>query len=30
MEGPDHFTEAWTIRVNGKDSVQKFHYTRKK
>jgi hypothetical protein len=30
MEGPDHFTEAWTIRVNGKDSIQKFHYTRKK
>jgi hypothetical protein len=30
MEGPDHFTEAWTIRVNGKDSVREFHYTRKK
>ena len=30
MEGPEHFTETWTIRVNGKDSVQKFHYTRKK
>jgi len=30
IEGPDHFTEAWTIRVNGKDSVQEFHYTRKK
>jgi hypothetical protein len=30
IQGPDHFTEAWTIRVNGKDSIQKFHYTRKK
>jgi hypothetical protein len=30
MEGPDHFTEAWTIRVSGKDSIQTFHYTRKK
>jgi hypothetical protein len=30
MEGLDRFTEAWTIRVNGKDSVREFHYTRKK
>ncbi len=30
IEGPDHFTEVWTIRLNGKDSVREFHYTRKK
>ena len=26
----NHFTEAWTICVNGKDSGREFHYTRKK
>jgi hypothetical protein len=30
LEGPDHFTEAWAIRVNGKDTIREFHYTRKK
>ncbi len=30
MESANHFTEAWTIRVNGKDSVREFRYTRKK
>jgi hypothetical protein len=30
IEDPDHFTEAWTIRINGKDKIQEFHYTRKK
>lgn len=30
LEGPDHFTEEWTIRVSGKNTVREFHYTRKK
>jgi hypothetical protein len=30
IENVDHFTEAWTIRVDGKDKTEQFHYTRKK
>lgn len=30
IENADHFTEAWTIRVDGKDKTEQFHYTRKK
>jgi hypothetical protein len=30
LENADHFTEAWTIRVNGKNTTEEFHYTRKK
>jgi hypothetical protein len=30
IEDADHFTEEWTIRINGKDSIQEFHYARKK
>jgi hypothetical protein len=30
IEDADHFTETWTIRINGKDSTREFHYTRKK
>jgi hypothetical protein len=26
---PDHFTEVWTFRQNGKDESHTFHFTRK-
>jgi hypothetical protein len=30
IEDADHFTEAWTLRWNGRDTVEEFRYTRKK
>jgi hypothetical protein len=30
VEDADHFTETWTLRSNGKDKAEEFHYTRKK
>jgi len=30
IEDADHFTETWTMRVNGKEQTETFHFTRKK
>jgi len=30
IEDGDHFSETWTMRMNGKDRTETFHFTRKK
>jgi hypothetical protein len=30
IEDADHFTETWTMRMNGKEQTETFHFTRKK
>jgi hypothetical protein len=30
IEDGDHFSETWTMRMNGKDQMETFHFTRKK
>ena len=30
IEDADHFTESWTMHMNGKEQTMTFHFTRKK
>ncbi len=30
IEDADHFSETWTMQMNGKEQAQTFHFTRKK
>jgi hypothetical protein len=30
IEDADHFTETWTMHMNGKEQALTFHFTRKK